>query len=417
MKPIIRDTQHTMPVANIRIGKRHRHDLGDITGLAATIAELGLLHPIVVKPDGSLIAGERRLQACQQLGWTDIPVTVVDIADIVRGEHAENAHRKDFLPSEIASIVRELEPIEKAAAKERQGTRNDLVESFHNVNGGKTRDKIAAFTGVSGRTLDKIKAVVEAAEKEPERFGRLLEKMDATGKIEKSYAELRRVQVEESDAVPITGAVDARIITGDFRIEGHAIEDNSVDLIFTDPPYHREFIPQYADLAKFAARVLVPGGSLITYVGHYALFEIGALMLPHLQYHWINALVHDGTVGNRILWGKHLHVGWKPLLWFTKGPRRTNIVVADCLKCSPGNKAVDHEWAQGTKGPDYYIEHLSRKNALVIDPYLGGGTTGVSALRLGRRFVGFEINPDTARNAEARIAKAGPSEDDSGEAA
>ena len=58
----------------------------------------------------------------------------------MRGEFAENAYRKDFLPSEIGAIRRAMEPAQKAAAKERQGTRSDIVETFHN--GGKTRDKV-----------------------------------------------------------------------------------------------------------------------------------------------------------------------------------------------------------------------------------------------------------------------------------
>ena len=53
-----------LPVNKIRIGKRHRRDLGDIDGLARSIGDLGLLHPVVVRPDGKLIAGERRLAAC-----------------------------------------------------------------------------------------------------------------------------------------------------------------------------------------------------------------------------------------------------------------------------------------------------------------------------------------------------------------
>jgi ParB-like chromosome segregation protein Spo0J len=58
-----------------------------------------LLHPIVVRQDGCLIAGERRLRACELLGWRNVPVTVIDINQIVRGEFAENAFRRDFLPS------------------------------------------------------------------------------------------------------------------------------------------------------------------------------------------------------------------------------------------------------------------------------------------------------------------------------
>ena len=56
--------------------------------------EIGLLHPIVIRPDGKLIAGERRLRAAKLLGWTEIPVTVVDLDDVVRGEFAENASAK-----------------------------------------------------------------------------------------------------------------------------------------------------------------------------------------------------------------------------------------------------------------------------------------------------------------------------------
>src|SRR5262245_47606303 len=107
------------PISSIVVGRRHRRDLGDIAGLAKTIDELGLLHPVVVQADGTLVAGERRLAACRSLGWQTVPVTVVNLTDIVRGEFAENAHRKDFLPSEIDAIRRALEPLEKAAAKQR----------------------------------------------------------------------------------------------------------------------------------------------------------------------------------------------------------------------------------------------------------------------------------------------------------
>ena len=48
-----------------------------------------------------------------------MPVRIVPIDEIVRGEFAENAERKDFTPSEIDAIRRAVEPIEKAAAKER----------------------------------------------------------------------------------------------------------------------------------------------------------------------------------------------------------------------------------------------------------------------------------------------------------
>jgi ParB family chromosome partitioning protein len=63
-----------MPIADIVVGRRHRKDMGDIEGLARSIADLGLLQPIVVSEEGLLLAGERRLRACLILGWSDIPV-------------------------------------------------------------------------------------------------------------------------------------------------------------------------------------------------------------------------------------------------------------------------------------------------------------------------------------------------------
>jgi ParB family chromosome partitioning protein len=98
----------TRRIDEITVGERHRRDMGDIAGLAASMAELGLLHPIVVRPAGTLIAGERRLRAARMLGWTEIGVNVVDLEDIVRGEFAENAVRKEFTLSEAVAVMRAL---------------------------------------------------------------------------------------------------------------------------------------------------------------------------------------------------------------------------------------------------------------------------------------------------------------------
>jgi len=111
----------TLPIAEIVVGERHRRDMGDVESLAESIAAVGLLQPIVVTPDSRLIAGERRLRAAKLLGHPAIAVRVVDLDDIVRGEHAENTYRKDFTLSEAVAIKRALEPKERAAAKARMG--------------------------------------------------------------------------------------------------------------------------------------------------------------------------------------------------------------------------------------------------------------------------------------------------------
>jgi ParB family chromosome partitioning protein len=71
-------TPDTVPLDAIRVGERDRQVIDGIDELAASIAAVGLLHPIVVTANLDLVAGGRRLAAIRQLGWTDTPVTVVD---------------------------------------------------------------------------------------------------------------------------------------------------------------------------------------------------------------------------------------------------------------------------------------------------------------------------------------------------
>lgn len=73
---------------------RGRRTLRGIVELAASIAEIGLLHPITVSADNTLIAGYHRLEACRQLGWTEIPAAVAGNSELV--EIDENLIRNDL---------------------------------------------------------------------------------------------------------------------------------------------------------------------------------------------------------------------------------------------------------------------------------------------------------------------------------
>ena len=167
----------TRRISAITIGVRHRRDLGDIDGLAANIDELGLLQPIPIRPDGTLIAGVRRLRAAQLLGWTKIPVHVVDLRDVVRGEYVENAQRKPF-------------------------TLSDVV----------------AFAGVSTRQLEKAKPVVKAAQEQPEKYGRLVADMDRTGRVDGVYRRLtiaKQAALIRAEPPPLPNRGPNRVVTCD----------------------------------------------------------------------------------------------------------------------------------------------------------------------------------------------------------
>src|ERR1035438_6405455 len=155
----------SLPIDDIQGGFRYRKDLGDLRSLADSIGEEGLLHPVVVTPEGRLIAGQRRLGACRLLGWAEVPVTVVDLYQAARGEAHENFVRKDLLPSEIVALKRAIEPLERREARARQGGRADLCHPAAMAERqGDARDNIARYLGVGRTTIEKAEAVVEAAE-------------------------------------------------------------------------------------------------------------------------------------------------------------------------------------------------------------------------------------------------------------
>ncbi len=180
----------TLPIGDIRVGTRFRKYLGDIDALAASIAEVGLLHPIVVTPTRELIAGERRIEAVKRLGWTNVPVTVVDLRDVVRGEAAENIVRADFQMSERHAILEALRPIEEQAARERM----TLGKVATGSSPARTRDRLGAYVGLSGRTVEKLDVVMKAAEADPE-LAPIVAKMDATGKVDTAYRAITRRRI------------------------------------------------------------------------------------------------------------------------------------------------------------------------------------------------------------------------------
>jgi ParB family chromosome partitioning protein len=93
---------------------RTQWDADEIEALAASIREVGILQPIVVRRAGEdgyeLVAGERRLRAAKVAGLATVPVVLRDTgdADLLREALIENIHRQDLGPIELAEAFRQL---------------------------------------------------------------------------------------------------------------------------------------------------------------------------------------------------------------------------------------------------------------------------------------------------------------------
>jgi N6-adenosine-specific RNA methylase IME4 len=204
-RPTPEPVEVRLPIKDIVIGTRHRKNLGDIAGLAESIAKVDLLHPPVITPDRRLIAGERRIVACSLLGWTDIPVRIVDLDDLLAAEADENNVRLNFAPTEAWEIAQALLPAAEKEARERQGERTDITGTSRKVRRPTAKDNVAKAVGLDRRTLDRIGEVMAAAEADPE-MGDLVTEMDGGRKVNGAYRKLKRrraVAAIEAEPLPL----------------------------------------------------------------------------------------------------------------------------------------------------------------------------------------------------------------------
>jgi hypothetical protein len=196
----------TMSIDAIVVGQRHRKDLGNISDLAESIRELGLLQPVGVSADGRLLFGERRLAACRLAGLTDVPVHIVtdlhSAADRLMAERDENTCRKDMTPQELVELGLALEEIERPKARGRQGGSGRFgLGSREPEPGGRTYEIVAPAVGMSPATYKRAKHVVEAANDEaaPPEVRQVaqeaVEQMNATGIVTPAYDKVRQAEL------------------------------------------------------------------------------------------------------------------------------------------------------------------------------------------------------------------------------
>jgi ParB family chromosome partitioning protein len=98
------DEIKSIPIGLIRVRRRVRSDMGDLTALMASLRKYGQMYPIIVSAENELIAGGRRLEAAKRLGWESIMARVTSQeSDVERLELEleENVQRLNLTSEEI----------------------------------------------------------------------------------------------------------------------------------------------------------------------------------------------------------------------------------------------------------------------------------------------------------------------------
>lgn len=197
-----------------------------------------------------------------------------------------------------------------------------------------------------------------------------------------------------------------KFLLGDFRKVEAQIEDESLELIFTDPPYENKYLPLYKDLVKFASKKLKVGGKLITFTQTGQIPEIISFLEEHLNYIAIIGLEQDKH-SMPLLWAYKIFPYLKFLLFYSKGKYKPLGPISNLITSRYQGKRY-HKWQQSTLEARYCIGHLTKENDLVCDPFMGGGTTGVACIQIKRQFIGIEIDKNSYNIAKKRIESTDP---------
>ena len=235
---------------------------------------------------------------------------------------------------------------------------------------------------------------------------------DASGLISLTRAEervrmanLTRMRIEAAAGPSEPTGETWELRTGDFREVLADLADQSVDAIVTDPPYTNDGVPLYEPLGAFALRVLKPGRLAVVYAGHLQLDrEMELLTRGGLTYMWHGANVLSGLhtrVRVRMVFGQH-----RSVLLYSAGPYRPRAWLNDVAfaegRGGPEERPL-HPWQQALAPVRHWIRQVSEPGELIVDPFLGSGTTAVAAVMEGRRFLGCDIDPGCVETTRRRL--------------
>jgi len=267
-----------------------------------------------------------------------------------------------------------------------------------------------------------------------------------------------------------------RIIHGDCEQVLKEFPDNSIDLIFTSPPYAdqrkktyggispNQYVNWFLPKAKEFLRILKPTGTFILNIKervvngerHTYVIEL-ILKMREQGWVWTEEFMWHKKNSYPGKWPNRFRDSWERLLQFNK-QRKFNmyqeavmVPVGDWAKerlahLSETDKIRDESKSESGFGknvsnwvgrdkvyptnvihmstecfnrshsaafpiplPTWFIKLFTKIGDMVLDPFIGSGTTAVAATQLGRRYVGIEINEEYCQIAKERLRHIQPS--------
>jgi ParB family chromosome partitioning protein len=191
-----------------------RQVMGDLSELKASIAEKGIIEPLIVRQRGSryqIVAGERRYQAASQLGLRELPVVIRDVDDneIIEVALIENLQRKDLTAFEEAeamdALAKRCRYTHEDLAKRLGKSRTAVTESLALAQMPDSIRKLCRLADISSKSL--LLQIVR--QQDPQKMVALIEKLTREG----GTSPVTREQARKAAAKPKPGRPKAFVFS------------------------------------------------------------------------------------------------------------------------------------------------------------------------------------------------------------
>lgn len=380
---------------------------------------------------GILVDGHNRYEICEKYGLPfSVTETDFESRDAVIEWIIKNQFGRRNLPLyERARLALRLKPViaERAKENNRLGaemTNTGLQNSVKAVN---TQQEIAKAAGVSHDTIAKVEKIEASASEETKEALRRGEMS-----INQAYTEVKKQEKAEQRAAKMAtikeaAVTDGNLVHGDCLEEMEKLADGSIDCVVTDPPYGISYVSNRRTIESEVVKAVANDGleDAMKLWDEACKVLYGKMKDDSHLYCFTSWKVYPQffeitgryfKIKNCLIWVKNNHGSgdldgnyseqYEMVIFATKGNRKLNgnrepnVLTFDKV----ASLNLVHSCEKPVDLLSFLIEKSTDRGELVVDPFMGSGSTIVAAKQTGRRYWGCELDEENYRIACGRCA-------------
>jgi site-specific DNA-methyltransferase (adenine-specific) len=393
----------------------------EFEALKQDIAVNRLHSPIDQDELGNTLDGHQRERALQELGIKKYPINVISglteqqkweyaVTVNVLRRHLSSKAKRELIQQELRRTPKRnnnwLAEMLGVDSKTVKRVREDMeatreIPKLTHFEGRDEKVRPTTYRVVANTPNELVQARDKVQHLPSSCDGKVLDVV--TAKRHARQNKLRQTLQAQSKSVRPMQDKDIQLHHCRFQdlIEMVGLQPATAKVVLTDFPYNKAFLPELRDLAAFAERMLMPGGLLVTYSGHYYLDKVFDTFGSCLKYRWTMASVWKG--GANPVHPYNIMSKWKPILLFSKGDWKAHGRIFDVV-AGRKEKAL-HKWQQPLGEVEQLVSYFSKPGDLIVDPCGGAFTTAEACWKMGRRFVGCDIDVEEVNKGLTRLAE------------